>query len=59
MTEYQKKILMKMFHAKPYLKEAENYQLAQSLNISEQRIREWFHNMRTAKSQNRSLHIGE
>ena len=59
MTEPQKKILMKMFHAKPYLKKAENYQLGQSLNISERRIKEWFRSIRKAKNRNRSLLIGE
>ena len=59
MTTHQKRTLMKVFQAKPHLQKEEIYQLAQSLNISEERIKNWFQNKRTARNRKDPLHVGE
>ena len=46
MNEYQTEILMKRFEEKSRLEKEEKYQLAKLLNVSEERIRVWYRNMR-------------
>ena len=41
-TEKQKQVLMKWFEAKPYLELGEKHQLAELLNISDEKISRWF-----------------
>ena len=46
MTEHQTQILMKRFKERSQPKKAEKYQLAKWLNVSEERIRVWYRNLR-------------
>ena len=49
LTPDQKETLVKRFQAKPYLEQGEKRQLASSLNISEAKLAQWFHNKRKLK----------
>ena len=51
MTPYQLKILMKEFHASPFLKVEQQNQLASSLNVSAKRIAAWYTRRRFAQRQ--------
>ena len=59
MTPYQTKILVRMYEANPYLEPEEKHQLAQSLNISEGRIKEWFSARRKRQTKSGKLRDGE
>ena len=50
---------METYQAKPYVERKEIYQLAQSLNISEQKIRQWFKNKRYGKWRKGPVHMCE
>ena len=59
MTPYQTKILVRRYEADPYLEPEERHQLAQSLNISEERIKEWFSQRRKRQTKSGKLSDGE
>ena len=50
-TPDQKQVLMKRFQAKPYLEPGEKYQLAESLNTSDESIVNWFYVTRCKRRQ--------
>ena len=50
---------MKTFLAKPYVERKEIYQLTQTLNISERRVRNWFQKKRWEKRKKESVHMCE
>ena len=45
-TPYQTQILVRRYEANRYLEREERHELAQSLNISEERIKDWFRERR-------------
>ena len=59
MSPYQTQVLLKRYQAKPYLEKEEGCQLAQSLGISQKRIRHWFSMRRYRNKRNAILHRGE
>ena len=59
MTPYQAQTLLRRYEAKPYLELGESHQLAQSLNISEVRIRHWFIERRSGQKKRGKLRGGE
>ena len=59
MTANQTQILMKRFEVKSKLEKAEKYELAKLLNVSDERIRVWYRNMRFKKKGQRLLAEGE
>ena len=54
LTEYQSQILMERFQANPYLRKEEKCQLAESLNITKEKIKVWF-DYRRSKAKTKSL----
>ena len=46
LAQNQKQVLVKRLEGKPYLEPGEKYQLAESLNMSVERISSWFRNSR-------------
>ena len=58
-TPYQTQMLMKWFQVNPFLENEEKHQLAKSLNISEQRIQDWYRNKRYKRRQKGLLPKGE
>ena len=59
MTPYQAQTLLRRYETNPYLELGERHQLAQSLNISEERITEWFVQRRSWQRRSGMLHDGE
>ena len=60
MTPYQTQVLVRRYEANSYLKREESHQLAQSLNISAERIKDWFHERRKRqRKKNEKLRDGE
>ena len=49
MTEAQKQILMERFKAKKHLRKEEKFHLAKSLNITVDKVENWFRTMRRKK----------
>ena len=60
LTSYQAQILVRRYEANPYPKREERHQLAQLLNISEERINNWFTQWRLRqRKKSGKLHDGE
>ena len=59
MTANQTQVLMKRFDVKPKLAKGEKYELAKLLNVSDERIRVWYRNMRFKKKGQILLAEGE
>ena len=59
MTANQTQTLMKRFEAKPQLEKGEVHQLAETLNLTENRIVVWFNNARYKRRRKGLLAQGE
>ena len=59
MTQYQTQTLLRRYEANPYLELEERHQLAQSLNITGERIRLWFVHRRYKQRKSGTLRDGE
>ena len=59
LTPYQTQILVRWYEANPYLEWEERHQLAQLLNISEERIKDWFSARRKRQTKSGKFRDGE
>ena len=59
MTPDQTQILVRRYEANPYLEREERHQLAQLLNVSEERIKRWFKDRRRKETKSGKLRDGE
>ena len=59
MTPYQTQILLWRYETNPYIKKEEKHQLAHLLNISEERIKDWFEERRKRQRKSGIFRDGE
>ena len=55
LTPYRKQVLVKRLEANPYLEPGEKHQLAESLNMSVNRIASWFRQTRSNRKRKEVL----